>query len=158
MISMKHRPAFLGFFSVMLLVCLSAATARAAGTNAAPAAASTNAPAIEVPLPVSTFELTVETRDPFFPASLRQAVTNAVAKAVPAFNASNFVLKGLSGGAGHRLAVINNRTFAIGEKYEVTTPTGKVPITCEEIKEQSVIIRTETSLEPIELTLRKGAQ
>jgi hypothetical protein len=157
---MKLRFAIACIFAATIFVCLPATSrARETGTNSVTAgkdsaASSTNAPTAEPPLPVSVFELTTETRDPFFPLSLRQAVKHEATNTAPAFKASSFVLKGLSGAAGHRLAVINNRTFAVGEKWEVTTTSGKFPIICDEIREQSVLIHTDTQLEPIELTLK----
>ena len=134
--------------------------ARGANTNAVASGSvpSTNSPAVEVPVPVSTFELTTETRDPFFPMSVRQAVATKTTNAAPVFSSSTFTLKGLSGNVGHRLAVVNNRTVAVGEKTEVTTPTGKFIISCEEIRTNSVLLRTESQPDPIEVFLRKSAQ
>ncbi len=138
--------------------------ARGANTNSIPGAKATNsvaaatnlAPA-ELPVPRSVFDLAAKpTKDPFFPLSLRQPVptaTNALA-----FSASSFVLKGLSGSVGNRLALINNRTLAPGENAEITTPAGKIKIHCVEIRESSVIIRAASQSEPIEIFLRKAAQ
>jgi hypothetical protein len=47
-------------------------------------------------------------------------------------------LKGISGAASHRLAIINNRTFATGEEGEVSSNMGVVRITCQEIKDDFV--------------------
>ena len=159
---------FAGLAAIALLL-VAATAARAAANDAAPATTATvstnsasgtdtNAAPKELPIPRSTFELTANTHDPFFPNSLRHAAGNDKTNAVAGLIPSNFQLKGLSGPAGKRLAVINNRTFGPGEKYEVTTATGKVIIRCEEIKENSVLIRTEGMIDPVEIFMRKTAQ
>lgn len=127
-------------------------------TNTLDTANGTNSPSKEVPVPVSVFELTEKSHDPFFPTSVRRAVADLTTNAPPMFQASSFTLKALSGSAGHRLALINNRTLATGEKTEITTATGKLVIYCEEIKENSVVIRTLAQPDPIEIFLRKTAQ
>jgi hypothetical protein len=125
-----------------------AANSKSAGTNEAPA---------ELAVPLSVFDPAVKpTKDPFFPLSVRQPFPTATN--VVAFSASSFALKGLSGSAGHRLALINNRTLADGETTEITTANGKVKIHCVRIKEESVIVRASTQSEPIEIFLRKAAQ
>ncbi len=47
-------------------------------------------------------------------------------------------LKGISGAANRRLAIINNRTFEAGEEGEVASSSGHVRLTCKEIKDDSV--------------------
>jgi hypothetical protein len=127
----------------------SATNSTGSATNLAPA---------ELPVPLAMFDLTAKpTKDPFFPLSLRQPVTTPT-NASPAFSASAFNLKGLSGATGRRLALINNRTVAAGEDAEVTTASGKIKIQCVEIKEASVIIRAETQADLLEIFLRKSAQ
>jgi len=126
-----------------------------AGTNSA---AGTNFCAVELPIPAALFELASKpTKDPFFPLSLRQPIP-VVTNSAPAFSASAFALKGLSGSTGHRLALINNRTLAAGEDNEVTAASGKVKIHCVEIRENSVIIQVDGQGEPFEVFLRKSAQ
>jgi hypothetical protein len=136
------------------------ASAHGATTNAlagAKGAAGTNAEPAELAVPLSVFDLTVKpSKDPFFPLSVRQPVPAATN--VVAFSAASFTLKGLSGAAGRRLALINNRTLADGESTEITTPTGKVKIHCIRIKEGSVIVRADTQPDTIEIFLRKAAQ
>ena len=141
--------------------------ARGAGTNvvtnASPASAKTNAPATnsapaELPVPPAVFDLAMTpTKDPFFPLSTRHP-SPLVTNEVPTFSASNFKLGGLSGSSKVRLALINNRTLAEGEKAEITTPSGKIKIRCVEIKENSVVIRAESMPDTIEVFLRKAAQ
>ena len=60
--------------------------------------------------------------------------------------------------ANGRLAIINNRTMAVGEESEVTTSSGKVRIHCVEIKENSVMVRIAGQSEVMEVALRKSAQ
>ena len=137
-----------------------AATNIAVAANATTnnAAAATNAGPVELPIPLAVFDLNVkQTKDPFFPLSTRQPII-ATNNAAPAFSAGEFTLKGLSGSAGNRLALINNRTLADGENAEVTTPSGKIKIRCVEIRESSVLIRVGAQRETIEIFLRKAAQ
>ena len=47
-------------------------------------------------------------------------------------------LNGISGTANHRLAIINNRTFEVGEEGEVVSSVGHVHIICKDIKTDSV--------------------
>jgi hypothetical protein len=116
-----------------------------------PAATGTNAAPQELLIPLSVFDLTNSpVKDPFFPLSTRAAFVAAATNA-PAISAASFQLKGLSGTANQRLALINNRTLASGEFAEVTTSAGRIKIQCLEIRESSVLIRTESQTDPIEL-------
>jgi hypothetical protein len=145
--------------AALLCFALAVQGARSANTNNATnsAAVATNAGPVELPVPRSVFDLAAKpTKDPFFPLSLRQPVPSATNTLT--FSASSFVLKGLSGSASQRLALINNRTVAPGENAEVTTPAGRIKIHCVEIRESSVIIRAASQSEPIEIFLRKAAQ
>jgi hypothetical protein len=128
------------------------------GTNTVVAA--TNSAPAELEVPVSTFDVTIQpTKDPFFPLSLRQPVpAAATTNATPAFSATAFVLKALDGQPGSRLAMINNRTLAVGDSTSLTLPSGKVNIRVMQIKENSVIIRVDSQPDPIEIFLRKAAQ
>jgi hypothetical protein len=126
---------------------------KVAGTNSV----STNA-ADALVIPLSVFDLTAKpTRDPFFPLSTRQPIP-AATNAAPAFSITEFTLKGLSGAAHNRLALINNRTFGEGESDELVTASGKVKVQCVEIKESSVVIRVGARHETMEVFLRKAAQ
>jgi hypothetical protein len=152
-------------FSRLLLICafagMTLAGARARSTDSATPASDkskTNAAPVELPLPLGTFDLkAAPTKDPFFPLSTRQPVPQAT-NAAPAFTSGAFMLKGLSGHAGERLALINNRTVAAGESAEITTAFGHVKIHCIRIKENSVVIRAESQPDEIEVFLRKAAQ
>ncbi len=54
----------------------------------------------------------------------------------------SLVLKGVSGPPDHRLAIINNRTFAVGDAQDLVTPQGRIHIRCVEIKDGSVVIES----------------
>jgi len=78
-------------------------------------------------------------RDPFFPDSTRPY--EAVAAANPRVaDVTSLVLKGFSGSLNNRLVIINNHTFAAGDEGDVTTPVGRIHLTCIEIKTNSVVI------------------
>jgi hypothetical protein len=122
--------------------------ARAAQTPAAspsPAAAKTNAAPAEPEPPKSAFIIPAspqEGKDPFFPQSTRLFKVPIVPPATTGTNPPAVVvellLKGVSGAANRRLAIINNRTFETGEEGEVTSSMGPVRITCKEINADSV--------------------
>jgi hypothetical protein len=88
-------------------------------------------------------------RDPFFPNSLRPYLSN------PGNNPSAIVtalrLVGVSGPLNHRLVIINNHTFGVGDEEEVTTAQGKVDVRCVEINDQSAVV--EANGQRIELKL-----
>src|ERR1035438_7851090 len=78
-------------------------------------------------------------RDPFFPHSTR--LYEIVSAARPqAGDVSSLVLKGISGPPNHRLVIINNHTFAVGDEETLVTPQGPLHIRCVEIKDSSVVI------------------
>jgi hypothetical protein len=142
-----------------LLVCL----ALAPSLQSAPPAktsrpAVANAPIAEPPLPRSEFdEKMPQGLDPFFPRSNRRApVAQSVTPQKTAIVQSNFQLKGISGGVGRRLAIINDRTFGSHEDGEVTTSAGRIRIHCEEIRDTSVVIEVGNPPQRLELRLPKG--
>lgn len=80
-------------------------------------------------------------RDPFFPASTRRGQvieTNSVVE--PVANFGNLALKGISGTVEKRLAIINNKTFEVGEEAELRINGQPVKVKCVEIREKSVVI------------------
>jgi hypothetical protein len=83
-----------------------------------------------------------EGRDPFFPNSLRPY---ANANPVPARGAdlTSLTINGFSGQADHRLVIINNHTFAVGDEEDVITSQGRIHVRCLEIKDNSVLIEAE---------------
>ena len=127
-------------------------TARAAQTPPiAPgkAKATTNAAPAELELPKSVFIIPAtceEGKDPFFPLSTRLHPPPPVVTPTPTNVAPAVVqlvqldLKGISGAVNHRLAIINNQTFAVGEEGEVAVNPGRVRVVCKEIKDDSVLV------------------
>ena len=99
-------------------------------------------------------------KDPFFPESRRRwrEVTpggpNALAQ--PTGLLSQLVLKGISYSKGHRLALINNVTFAAGEKADLKINDQRVLVRCLDIRDRSVLVTIEGAKETRELQLRKG--
>ena len=127
-------------------------TTRAAQTPPAPAdkaKATTNAAPAELELPKSVFIIPAtseEGKDPFFPLSTRlhpppPVVTPTTTNVAPAVvQLVQLDLKGISGAANHRLAIINNQTFEVGEEGEVAVNPGRVRVVCKEIKDDSVLV------------------
>ena len=117
-----------------------AQTAAAASTSSAGQVSATP----EAPKSVFVNPATPEDgRDPFFPRSTRHRpaaapVVKEVAKAAPPVVEVQLELKGISGTAERRLAIINNNTFETGEQAEVVTNVGRIRIICKEIKTDSV--------------------
>lgn len=128
-----------------------------AKANGKGAKAETNSSPAEIAIPLAVFDYAGKgVKDPFFPLSTRSPHLPTQVAITPAFRASLFKLKGLSGTADSPLALINNRTVAPGESAVVTTESGKYKIHCLEIKRISVIIRVEGQFEPIEVFLPKS--
>lgn len=140
----------------------------AGATNPAPTAKGKTAPATNnanaiLPIPPSVFDVTANPlKNPFFPNSQRHPVSQAAStNAAPLISASSFQLMGLSGSIESRLAMINHRTFGVGEAVEVITTSGqKVTIRVLQIKDTSVLVRVLAPPQPdlIELSLSKRAQ
>lgn len=80
-----------------------------------------------------------EGRDPFFPGSVRPYLS-AVAPSAPTTDLSSLVMQGASGDPDHRLAIINNVTFGVGDDAEVVTSRGRIRIHCLEITDDSAVI------------------
>jgi hypothetical protein len=108
------------------------------------AAAPVAQPAVPEVVSRSTFVIPTnpkEGRDPFFPNSTR--LYEVVLPAQPhVADVSSLILKGISGPSDHRLAIINNRTFAVGDEESLATPHGPIHVRCVEIKADSVVIET----------------
>jgi hypothetical protein len=80
-----------------------------------------------------------EGRDPFFPKSIRPYLS-AVAPSAPTTDLSSLVMQGASGNPDHRLAIINNVTFGVGDDAEVVTSRGRIRIHCLEITDDGAVI------------------
>ena len=140
------RPPLRAWMPILAAATLGfALTARAAQSPPAShgkTQAVTNAPPAE-PEPATSVFINAATpqegRDPFFPQSTRhkpqvfQPTTSGPSVAI-----AELELKGISGGADHRLAIINNRTFESGEEGTVNSNVGRVRLTCKEINADSV--------------------
>lgn len=79
-------------------------------------------------------------KDPFFPNSARRHVSNEPVHDATAPINLKLKLQGLSGSDDSRLAIINNRTFALGEEAELKIDGKPVTIKCKEIRPRSVMI------------------
>jgi hypothetical protein len=112
---------------------------------ALPVAAAPGAPAA-APVAVTRSVFIIPTnpqegRDPFFPNSNRPYESAPAGKKNSA-DMSSLVLKGISGPLDHRLAIINNHTFAVGDEQDLVTAQGRIHIHCVEIKTDSVVIES----------------
>lgn len=79
-------------------------------------------------------------RDPFFPNSTRRGRLIETNRVEPVANFSNIVLKGISGTAENRLAIINNKTFAAGEEGALPVSGHLTKVKVVEVREKSVVI------------------
>ena len=81
-------------------------------------------------------------KDPFFPKSTRlgpvQVTTNTVE--VSPTPISSLILKGISGPKNHRLAIINNKTFEIGEEAEIKAVGETLRVKCIDVRDDGVVV------------------
>lgn len=118
-----------------------------AGTNQP--ASSTPPAAVAPPVPQSVFVQPTkqqEGRDPFFPRSTRPYGSSVVVETnqtaiITATPPADLRLKGFSGTPDHRLAIINNQTFAAGEIAEVIAGNTRLRILCLKINDDNVVIQ-----------------
>ena len=106
--------------------------------------AASNAAAV---IPRSVFDYRAG-RDPFFPNRVVKPVATAAAATLP-----KLFLKGVTGSAERRVALINDRTFTKGESGEVKLGTNTFKFRVIDIKEKSVTLECEGSAGPKELPL-----
>jgi hypothetical protein len=94
-----------------------------------------------VALPKSVFVDDVAVgKDPFFPRSTRRGPQ--VKEVVTSIESTpDLQLKGVSGTATRRLAIINNKTFEVGEEGEIKLKGQSVRVKCVEIKDKSVLVK-----------------
>ena len=100
-------------------------------------------------IPQSVFTIpasAAEGRDPFYP-NAHYLGGGEVKHAPVSTEADILELKGVSGSAGHRLAMISaagtNRTLAVGEEAQFHTSTGPMRVRCVEIKGESVVVEVD---------------
>ena len=67
---------------------------------------------------------------------------NSTSKNPVASDLTALVLKGISGPADHRLAIINNHTFGVGDEGDVITSHNRIHLRCIEIKAKSVVVES----------------
>jgi hypothetical protein len=80
-------------------------------------------------------------KDPFFPNTSRRHVTNEVAGETVKMPAMDKIkLQGISGAQENRLAILNNRTFGLGEEAEMKIDGRSVRIRVAEIRARSVLV------------------
>lgn len=91
-------------------------------------------------------------KDPFFPKSRRLETGKALAPLPPVLP---LVLKGISGAKGRRLAIINNRTFEVGEQAEFKFNNQTIRVRCIEIREHSAVISIDGMAPTQELQLNQ---
>jgi len=140
-------PGGLPLFTLAVLIgamiCATAAEKGAPAVPAVPAASSTNQVTVPVgsEIPQSVFIIPNSPKDgrnPFFPGS--HAELPPTPKPIAPIDASSFVLNGITS-PPKRTAMINGRTFEVGEQGEVRVPNGgKELIKCVEIGADSAII------------------
>ena len=154
--------AFAAAFLSLAFASLATQTPTQAPATASPAA--TNAAPVQAEIPKSVFLIPSrpqEGKDPFFPRSMRlfsSLVVNTNIQpttTLPATIPVELRLNGISGTVDHRLAIINNQTFAVNEEGEVPTNPGRARIRCLEIKPDSV--RVQVGVEQRVLHLRPGS-
>jgi hypothetical protein len=94
------------------------------------------------PAPQSVFEIPASPKDgrnPFFPRSKSEAPV--VAQKAAVIETGSFVLNGITS-PPKRTAMINGRTFEVGEAGEVKFQNGaRVLITCIEIRDDAAVIK-----------------
>lgn len=132
-------------FQLIFALAASAAVVSAAPAQKTSAPASKTAPPpvvtnVPVVIPQSVFVVSQnprESRNPFFPNS---TAGKEVAKPKTTVSVSAFVLNGITS-PPRRTAMINGRTFEVGETGEIRLADGtKAKITCEEIRDTSALI------------------
>jgi hypothetical protein len=82
-----------------------------------------------------------EGRDPFFPTSIRP-YEDAASKIPMVADLTSLVLKGISSSPEHRLVIINNHTFGVGDEGDVLTSHSRIHIRCIEIKDKTVVVES----------------
>jgi hypothetical protein len=127
-------------------------------SSAAAPDTTTNAPDVEVPKSVFAIpSKATEGRDPFFPLSQRFKVNSAttqtpVAKVVPV----TLALKGISGTSTKRYALINDKTFTVGEEREIAVGPSRIRVRCLEIREDSATVEANGTRQELHLPPSRG--
>jgi len=69
---------------------------------------------------------------------------------------TELTLKGISGSANRRMAIVNNQTLGVGEQARVKLGDGEVRVRCLEIADTSAIVMVDGESQRRELRLRGG--
>lgn len=121
--------------------------------------ASSDKATARVEIPRSVFDSDPKAgKDPFFPKSTRrdvQVIPDPTPEPVVTDVTKALKLKGISGSLDQKLAIINNRTFAVGESDYIEVGTVKVHVLLKEIRQESVIVVVNNAHYK-ELKLREG--
>ena len=159
---MKPASDFMSFSrtlsaAAMLCLAVSAQSAQQTG-KPAPAAPPPPPDPIQVQANFINPHGPQEGKDPFFPKSMRpyESIQPVTPTKQPLSVTADLKLSGISGSADHRLAIINNKTFEIGEEADVTSGSDRVRIRCLEIKPDSVIVQFVAGGLRREIHLRRG--
>jgi len=89
----------------------------------------------------------------FLILALALTVSSALAQPAAPPWVQQLKLSGLSGTTGHRLAVINNKTFSAGDAASLQLKGRTVQVQCLEISDQSVLVKIQNLPTPYELTM-----
>jgi hypothetical protein len=118
--------------------------------------APTKADVIEVPRSEFVFPAKAgDGRDPFFPLSTRiRAEGKPANSTTPKPVSVSLTLNGISGTESKRFALINGKTFVVGDQLEVPIGDARVRVLCVEIREDSTIVEVNGSRQ--ELRLKPG--
>src|SRR3954469_234692 len=79
-------------------------------------------------------------KDPFFPTSTRRGAAKIGAPVDVGPVAPQLALKGISGSKNHRLAIINNKTFEVGEEADLRLGNQIVRVRCVEVRDDGVTV------------------
>ena len=105
--------------------------------------------------PVASLE---EGRDPFYPTSARILAEAKPVDPEQSFEPVELVLKGISGTKRRPLALINNRTFTVGDEQEVGVAGNRVTVKCLAIEGMKAIILVQGQVRELELREELRAQ
>ena len=154
---MKSRVNLIRLIAGMVIVS-GGITTRAEEKPTATPTPGTAAPSAEAapPPPLSVFVIPAspkEGRNPFFPKSNRD-LPDPTTKQPDRIETYPILLNGLTG-TPRRTAMINSRTFEIGERADIRLPNGsKISIECLEIRDDAAVIKVGEQRR--ELRLRNG--
>jgi hypothetical protein len=148
--------------SSLKFVCAAAAVAVVRVAIGEPPPPAAQKPAAQIAIPQALFAMPggpEDGKDPFYPKSNYpyahpRIVVQTTTTPQPTVVHHDLKLQGFSGPPEHPLAIINGKTFGLGEEAEVNTPTGRVPIRVLQFKSDAVIVQTPS--ERRELKLRAG--